>query len=265
MRRTYMGGRIRILIALVALLAITLIMFVLFHLGGIAWQFSQLVGALTGGLITLYAARASNRINEEVEPWLGREQLGWTLIGCGLICWGLGESVWRYYVLSHQTPFPSYADIGYSLLPVLVLLGILFQPFSSGDRGRVIVLMDSLIAMGALLAIGWYIILGSLALSANENILAKYLGPYYPTSDIALLSCVFLLLLRGQGPLYQATARRVSLLIIGLGLTFFAISDIIFNLQNNAGSYVDGTWVDLGWPLGILIIGVAAYLRRFLP
>ena len=28
---------------------------------------------------------------------------------------------------------------------------------------------------------------------------------------------------------------------------------------------VDGTWVDLGWPLGIMTVGVAAYLRRFIP
>jgi len=29
------------------------------------------------------------------------------------------------------------------------------------------------------------------------------------------------------------------------------------------GTYVDGTWADLGWPLGLMIIGIAAHLRRF--
>src|SRR6266487_3437970 len=68
-----------------------------------------------------------------------------------------------------------------------------------------------------------------------------------------------------QGPVYQVTARRVSLLLLGLGLCVFATSDFIFNVQQNAGTYVDGTWIDLGWPLGMMTIGVAAYLRRFLP
>src|SRR5205085_2927256 len=81
----------------------------------------------------------------------------------------------------------------------------------------------------------------------------------------ALLSCVLFLLIRGQGRLYQADARRVSLLVVGIGLCVFATSDFIFNIQQNAGSYVDGTWIDLGWPFGMMIIGIAAYLRRFLP
>src|SRR5260370_5677587 len=57
----------------------------------------------------------------------------------------------------------------------------------------------------------------------------------------------------------------MSLLVVGIGLCFFVGSDFLFNVQQNAGTYVDGTWVDLGWPLGMLSIGLAAYLRRFLP
>jgi uncharacterized protein YhhL (DUF1145 family) len=52
---------------------------------------------------------------------------------------------------------------------------------------------------------------------------------------------------------------------VGIGLCFFAISDFTFNVLQNVGIYVEGTWVDLGWPLGLITIGLAAYLRRFLP
>lgn len=259
------SSRIRNVLFGVAGLAILLILFVLFHLGGISWEFSQLVGAMVGGILTLYAARLPIRDEEDVEPWLGREQIAWTLVGCGLIMWGLGESVWRYYILTNQSPFPSYADIGYSSLPPLVFIGLLLQPSSGLGRSRLLTLLDSLIAMGSLLVIGWFLLLGTLALASSEDQLAKFLGLYYPTSDIALLSSVVLLLLRGQGRLYQTTARRISFLIFGLGLVFFATSDFIFNIQQNANVYVEGTWVDLGWPLGILTIGVAAYLRRMLP
>ena len=125
-------------------------------------------------------------------------------------------------------------------------------------------LLDSLIAMGSYSLLPG-ICCWVLAQAPGEANLAKLLGIYYPIADTALLSCVIFLLLRGQGRAYQATARRTSLMVLGLGLCFFVFSDFLFNVQNNAGTYVEATWIDLGWPLGMLTIGAAAYLRRFLP
>jgi hypothetical protein len=258
-------SRITTMIWIVAGLALILICFILFHLGGIIWEFSQLTGAFVGGSLTLYAALTPMYGDEDVAPWLHNERLAWILIGCGSIAWGIGESIWRYYVLSHQSPFPSFADIGYSLLPPLVFIGLLLQPFIGNNSKRRFILIDSMIAMGSLLSIGWYLLLGSLALDSSEDMLAKYLGLYYPTTDIALLSCVVFLLLRWQGARYQVRSLRIGLLVVGIGLGFFSISDFIFNIQQNAGTYVDGTWIDLGWPIGLLLMGIGAYCRRFLP
>jgi hypothetical protein len=83
-------------------------------------------------------------------------------------------------------------------------------------------------------------------------------------ADMALLSCVVFLILRGRGRVYESGARRLGLLLVGLGICVFAVSDFNYNIQNNMGTYVDGTWADLGWPLGLLLIGIAAHLRRFL-
>jgi hypothetical protein len=246
-------------------LGLLIILVVLFHLGGKAWEFSPLICALTSGLLTLYSVLVPMRAEEMVEPWLGNERLAWILIGCGLLAWGCGESIWRYYSFIHQNPFPSLADVGYASLPPLLFIGLLLQPSSGIGSRRLLMMFDSLVAMGSMLTIGWSLLLGSLALASGQDMLAKFLGLYYPTTDIALLSCVVLLLFRGRGSFYQATARRVSLIIIGIGLCFFASSDFIFNVQQNAGTYIEGTWTDLGWPLGMLALGAAAYLRRFLP
>ncbi|HYU74767.1 MAG TPA: hypothetical protein VEL31_19020, partial [Ktedonobacteraceae bacterium] len=255
---TFIGA----VIGLEALIAV----FMLFHLGGSAWRFAQLAGSIIGGTIALISINIAYRDRENTEPLISRERLAWTLVGCGLIAWGLGESIWRYYMFTNQNPFPSYADIGYASLPPLIFAGMLLQPTSGSARKRLFLLLDSLISMASMLAIGWYLLLGDLALhSTVENPLAKFLGLYYPTTDVALLSCVVIMLLRGQGRLYQATARRVALIVVGIGLCFFAISDFTFNVLQNAGIYVEGTWVDLGWPLGLITIGLAAYLRRFLP
>lgn len=250
-------------------IAAAMIVIVVFHLGGTialrVGQFSPLTGAFIGGALTLGSVLTPMRRSEQVEPWIKFERIAWMLIGFGVIMWGLGESFWRYYISIGQQPFPSYADIGYSIFPPLVFLGLLLQPSPGTGNRRLLLVLDSLIAMGSILAIAWYLLLGSLAQSPGEANLAKFLGLYYPVADMALLSCVVFLLLRGQGRTYLATARRAGLLVIGLGLCFFVFSDFLFNVQNNAGTYVEATWIDLGWPLGMMTIGVAAYLRRFLP
>ncbi|MEO8955906.1 MAG: hypothetical protein ABI396_05580 [Ktedonobacteraceae bacterium] len=251
-------------------IAIAMFAIVVFHIGDSNFvlhvgEFSPLLGAAIGGFLALFSLFSSRRRMEATEPWLGNEQLAWILIGLGIIMWGLGESFWQYYTSIGQSPFPSLADIGYFSFPLLVFAGLLLQPPSGSGRKRLFLLLDSLISMTSILAIAWFLLLGSLAQAPGEANLAKFLGMYYPTADTALLSSVMFLLLRGQGRSYQADARRISLLVIGLGLCFFVFSDFIFNVQQNAGTYVQATWIDLGWPFGMITIGIAVYLRRFLP
>jgi hypothetical protein len=259
--RTVLGSVVGVAILMIAILG--------FHLGGPRvlqiGLYSQLIGAFIAGALALLSVNLLFQPGENAELWIGRERFAWSLIGAGCILWGLGECFWRYYLSIGQNPFPSLADLGYSSLPPLVFLGLLLQPSSGTGRRRLLVLLDSFISMGSILAIAWFLLLGSLAQAPGEATLAKFLGLYYPTTDIALLSCVVFLLLRGQEGIYQAPARRTSLLVLGLGLCVFATSDFLFNVQQNAGTYVDGTWIDLGWPLGMMTMGVAAYLRRFLP
>jgi len=259
----------RTLVKGVVWVGVAMVVIVMLHIGGLfalrVGQFSPLTGAFIGGALVLSSALLPMRKRENTEPWIGHEQAGWVLIGLGVIMWGIGESFWRYYMSIGQGPFPSAADIGYSIFPVLVFIGLLLQPSSESGGKRFLLLMDSLISMGSILAIAWYLLLGPLAQMPGEANLAKFLGLYYPIADTALLSCVVFILLRNQGRKYQATARRTALLVVGLGLCFFVTSDFIFNIQNNAGTYVEATWFDLGWPLGMMTIGIAAYLRRFLP
>ena len=259
----------RSVITSLAVVAAIMTLIVGFHVGGQTvlriGLYSQLIGAFIGGCLTIASVNYPIGRRADAEPWLGNERLAWTFIGIGCIMWGIGECLWRYFLAQGLNPFPSLADIGYSALPPLIFLGLILQPSSGIKYARFLILLDSLISMGAILAITWFFLLGTLSQTAFLADLGKFLSLWYPTSDMALLSCVVFLLIRGQGPVYQTTARRVSLVVLGLGLGIFALSDFIFNIQQNAGTYVDGTWVDLGWPYGIMIIGIAAHLRSFLP
>ena len=264
-----MNSSIRTLIKAVAWVGAAMVIIVVFHLGGsIALrigQFSPVTGAFIGGSLVLFSATYPRHRNDPSEPWIGLEQISWILIGFGIIMWGIGDSFWRYYVSQNQAPFPSMADIGYSIFPLLAFTGLLLQPAADEQGKRLVLIMDSLISMGSIFALAWYLLLGSLAQAAGEANLAKFLGLYYPISDTAMLSCIVFLLLRGQGRIYQSTARRMGLLVLGLGLCFFVGSDFLFNVQQNAGTYIEATWLDLGWPLGLMTIGIAACVRRFLP
>lgn len=261
--------RSRVVLGAVIGIGLVMILILGFHVGGqsvaTVGNYSQLSGAIIGGTLTFLSVYVFFSRGKNAEPWFGLEKLAWTLIGAGCFAWAFGECFWRYYRATGQTPFPSQADIGYSCFPPLVFCGLFLLTTLGNKRGRLFFLLDSLIAMGALLSIAWFLLLGSLAQTPQESILAKVLGLYYPTMDTLLLSCTVILLLRGHEAVYQATARRVSLLVIVLGLAIFAASDFIFNLQQNLGTYVEGNWVDLGWPLGMMTLGVAAYLRCTLP
>src|SRR5437762_6160951 len=233
--RCLMSSYFRIVIGSVVTIAILMILILGIHLGGEnllrVGIYSPLTGAFIGGAIALISVNINFYQKEYQEPWLGYEKLAWNLIGWGCIGWGIGECFWRYYVAQGETPFPSLADVGYSSFSPLVFLGLILQPFSKTDRKRVFLLLDSLIALGALLSIAWFLLLGPLAQTPSGSILAKFLGLYYPTSDVALLSCTIFLLLRGSDRLYQAPARRISLLVLGCGLGIYAISDFLFNIM----------------------------------
>jgi methyl-accepting chemotaxis protein len=57
----------------------------------------------------------------------------------------------------------------------------------------------------------------------------------------------------------------MSLIVLGIGLGIYAVSDFNFNLVASTGAYTGQAWIVIGWPVGLMLMGVAAYLRSFLP
>lgn len=265
-----MRPHFRIILGFVIVVALLMFFILGLHVGGTALLaiglYSPLTGSIIGGTLVLFSVNIPSGKDENVEPWREREKLAWTLMGFGCIAWGIGECFWRYYVAHGESPFPSLADCGYACFFPFVFCGLFLQPFTKGKRHRrLFLVLDSLIAVGALLSIAWFLLLGSLVQASTDSVLSKFLGLYYPTTDVALLSYTIFLLLRGRDPIYQVKARRISLLLVVLGLAVYASSDFLFNVLQNIGQPVDGNYIDLGWPFGMMIVGLAAYLRRFLP
>lgn len=264
-----MRSHFRVVIGSLVGLSIVMILLLAFHLGGPSVlpvaRFCVLIGPLVAAGLSLVSVNIPFHQDEDAEPWFKREQLAWTLIGCGYVAWAIGEAFWRYYSALGQNPFPSLADVGFSTFFPPIFVGLILLPSPKSSQKRIFLILDSLIVMGTLLSIAWFLLLGSLAQTPNETVLAKFLGLYYPITDIALLSCLVFLLLRGSDRTSRVPARRISLLMLAIGLCLYSAGDFAFNVLQNIGQYVDGTWLDLSWPLGMMIMATGAYLRRFLP
>src|SRR3972149_3171758 len=86
---------------------------------GLRWfsDVTQTTMAIGGGLATVFLASAIS----------GRERRSWLLLGAAILSWGLGQAVWSYYelFLTQETPFPSFADIGYLAMIPLAFAGLI--------------------------------------------------------------------------------------------------------------------------------------------
>jgi diguanylate cyclase (GGDEF)-like protein len=203
---------------------------------------SSAVAAAVAGALCLRTAYAMT----------GNGRTGWTLLGLGALSWMGGELVWSTYelALGRQTPFPSLADVGYLAMVPLALAGmvLLIGPALTGIR----TLLDGLVITGALLVVGWAVVLGPIYYRAEDDGLAKVLSLAYPAGDLALASMVVLLLARA------ADRRRAAFAIVATGLLGLSVSDGGFAYLTQVGSYASGGPVDSGWFAGFLLIGLGA-------
>ncbi|HEV2583117.1 MAG TPA: hypothetical protein VGT44_19810, partial [Ktedonobacteraceae bacterium] len=80
-----MPGKVRITIGIVTAVAVVMALVLGLHVGGKAvlriGLYSQLAGAFIGGFLAIISVNFPLRRGEQIEPWLRRERLAWTLIG----------------------------------------------------------------------------------------------------------------------------------------------------------------------------------------
>lgn len=76
----------------------------------------------------------------------------------------------------------------------------------------------------------------------------------YLLGDLALIVVVFVVLLASR------FRPPTSWWLIAAGLLAFSVADAVYFLQAANGTYLDGTALDLLWPLSALLLGIAAYV-----
>src|SRR5437764_292308 len=178
------------------------------------------------------------------------------LLGLGVLSFAVGQGIWAIYELVlHQPPFPSWADVGYLSAYPFLLLGVLLlptRPIPLAACTRVV--MDALMTMTAVVTFAWYFILGPTLLQGAESALARIVGTAYPIFDLVLVFCLIVLSARSSD---RPMRRVMHMLALALGI--IVVTDCIFDLQNLQGTYATGGLVDVGWPLGYMLVALTAY------
>src|SRR5579859_5731157 len=226
---------------------------------------AQTVGLLLGALLCFVGFQpprwpSSSRL--DVSP--GARSAQWwvpLLLGLGIFSMCLGQGTYTYYeqVLRQQpAPFPSWADAGYLGVYPFLLLGILFLPgraLSSTTRWRV--MLDGLMIMAAVITFSWYFILGPTMLQGYDTLFAKLVGAAYPIADLIMVFCLLLLFSRSS-----ESRLRAPICLLALSLVIIVLTDSLYDYQTLQNAYVTGGLVDLGWPLGYILMGLAVQAMR---
>ncbi len=202
----------------------------------------------------LAAAAASGCCAWRARRTGGRAASSWWWLAAGTAAWALGEATWSYYELvsDRQTPFPSAADAGFLLFPVLAAIGLLRWPsavLAGTTRWRT--LLDGALVAGALLILTWVTALGPIVRAGGTSVIGFVVSLSYPLADLVLLTLTIVIV-------SHARQTRSGLAGVAAGLVCLCVADTGFAYLSATGDYATGSPVDAGWFGGFLLIAVAA-------
>jgi two-component system, cell cycle response regulator len=211
-------------------------------------RFAHDVVLVFAAMLCLWGWRASARRNE---------RRAWLLIGLSVSAWTFGE-IWYTAVLwtADEIPIPSPADIGFLLFPPFALAGILTLLRSRTRDVPGTLWADGITAALAVSAASSAIVFETVLDSASGQTLEVAVGLAYPITDLILIG-VIVGALAGTG--WQLDRTWVLLFA---GVLAFWLADSLYLVGNANGTYTPGAWFDVGWWIGLLLIGAAAWQDR---
>jgi hypothetical protein len=178
----------------------------------------------------------------------------WILLGAGVLAWALGQSYfWLYSVLNdgQETPFPSFAELGFLLIGPLVAVALLRFRHASGLAaplwGSLTALVLLIAACAAATAYNWEGI-------QSADLKLKLVSIAYALSDpIMLAVTAWVAFGFGRGSIAR------SWWCMAAGIALFFIANQIYSFMVFKEIYESGVATDLFWPLsfGLMAWGAA--------
>lgn len=186
------------------------------------------------------------------------------LLGLGILSYVIGQALWTYNENIAHLPvlFPSWADAGFLGSYPFIFLALLLLPSSSplSAETRTRIILDGLLIVVGVVTLGWYFILGPTILQGADTLAGQIVGTAYPLATLVLFFYLILLIVH----INDRVARPV-MFILSLALLVIATTDSIYDYQELHNLYTTGGLLDIGWPLGYMLIGLAARAIRLYP
>jgi hypothetical protein len=104
-------------------------------------------------------------------------------------------------------------------------------------------------------------LLGGLLADPSMTAAEKALSTFYPVADLVLLVAPALFIALVLGSFGGARLAMPWRLMAG-GIALLGVTDAVYSYLTQVGTYVSGSWIDWGWPMGYLLIGIAALVAR---
>lgn len=242
-RRSFVVGA-----AASAVTAVLFLLWIVLGIGGarVADGFDdvgELVAAVVAAVLCALAARRTSC-----------HRRSWVLVALSSLTWAAGEAVWTFEDLIRgvRLPFPSPADAFFvAAIPLMIGGLVLFPQASPRTAHRVQGILDGCIVAAALLYASWATILGPIYRAHRGSVLKQVLTLTYPASDVVMLSLVVILIAR------SGLNRRTSMGLVMAGVAAFAVADSAFAYLTEVNKY-NTTFLDTGWVVGFLLIGLGA-------
>src|SRR5437763_14759160 len=185
-----------------------------------------------------------------------RIRIAWALIGASALSGGLGQAIWSYdeLVMGQQTPFPSFADLGFLGAVPLAVAGVLLFPWvPSRATSFLRTILDALLVAGSLFIISWATVLGTVYRTGSGSLVAQLIGLAYPAGDIVIATIVRVLASRAP------KENRLPFILLAGGLVANLLADSAFAYLTTTNTYGSGSTSDTGWAAGYLLIAVAGF------
>ena len=185
------------------------------------------IGALLSGLLFVIRARR----------FTGRERLGWSLIGLGLLSAAAGVfTVGVMFFIQGDAPAFGWTDLFFFTTYILVIVGFTSLPHSEGrplQRWRMA--LDGMIGAVSIAALMWVFFLSDLGADLeNASVATRVIGGFYPFLDIAAATIAMSVLLRRSRHRFD-----LRLALFTVGIFGQVLGDLAFFVSGNSGSFDD--------------------------
>ncbi len=181
-----------------------------------------------------------------------KERWGWLLLGSAIAVWALGNTYWSF-ALTDQNSVPSFADALWLAFYVLAYAGMALVFRARLPRVSVNVWTDGIVAGLTVSAVAAALVFDAILQATHGNTVSVAVNLAYPIGDTVLLALV----VAAVGLSGWRVSRSWALAAAGCAV--FAVTDSIYLYQVNAGTYDQFGLMNIGWPLGCLLLAYAAW------